>query len=118
MTRAERDLALCWIDANAPYHGSYNATPRAFQLKEWPATRDKLIAVMNAAGCVECHNPSGNGGRFEPDWFNFENPGSAASCGRRCPRGATDAAKRCVGTKRSTPFDASAFSARAGTSTP
>jgi len=74
MTRADRDLALCWIDANAPYHGTYNATPRAFQLKEWPATRDKLIGVMKAAGCVECHNPNGSGGRFEPDWFNFENP--------------------------------------------
>ena len=28
---------------------------------------------MNAAGCVKCHN-TGKGGRFEPDWFNLENP--------------------------------------------
>jgi len=74
MTRAERDLALTWIDANAPYHGTYNATPKAFQLKEWQTVKNNLIAQMNAAGCTKCHNPKGKGGRFEPDWFNFENP--------------------------------------------
>ncbi len=74
MTRGERDLALCWMDANGPYHGTYNATPRAFGLKEWKTTKDKLIAEMDAAGCTKCHNPKGKDGRFEPDWFNFEKP--------------------------------------------
>jgi hypothetical protein len=29
---------------------------------------------MKAAGCAKCHTPTGKGGRFEPDWFNFEKP--------------------------------------------
>ncbi len=74
MSRAERDLILAWIDGNGPYHGTWNYTPKAFQLKEWQDTKNKLIAEMTAAGCVKCHTTNGPGGRFEPDWFNLENP--------------------------------------------
>jgi hypothetical protein len=71
MSRAEKDLILAWIDGNGPYHGTWNYTPRAFQLQEWQSTRKQLITEMNAAGCMECHD---TGKRFENDWFNFRNP--------------------------------------------
>ncbi len=74
MTRRERDLILAWIDGNGPYHGTWNYTPRAFQIAEWQDTKKKLIAEMTEAGCVKCHTPAGGGGRFEPDWFNLQNP--------------------------------------------
>jgi mono/diheme cytochrome c family protein len=71
MSRAERDLVLAWIDGNGPYHGTWNHTPRAFQLSDWQDTRRKLVAEMTAAGCMRCHDA---GVRFENDWFNFRNP--------------------------------------------
>jgi len=71
---AERDLILAWIDGNGPYHGTWNYTPRAFQLKEWPSAKKQLIAEMTAAGCAKCHTTGGRGGRFEADWLNFEKP--------------------------------------------
>ncbi|MDP6636116.1 MAG: hypothetical protein QGG42_14545 [Phycisphaerae bacterium] len=74
MTRAQRDIILAWIDGNGPYHGTWNYTPRAFQLREWGGAKNQLIAEMKAAGCVKCHNTGGRGGRFEPDWFNLEKP--------------------------------------------
>ena len=74
ITTAERDLILAWIDGNGPYHGTWNYTPRAFNLREWGGAKNQLIAVMKAAACVKCHNTGGRGGRFEPDWFNLENP--------------------------------------------
>jgi hypothetical protein len=74
ITTAERDLILAWIDGNGPYHGTWNYTPRAFNLREWGGAKNQLIAEMKAAGCVKCHNTGGRGGRFEPDWFNLENP--------------------------------------------
>jgi len=73
MTKAQKDLILAWIDGNGPYHGTWNYTPRAFRLGEWRNAKNQLIAEMKAAGCVKCHN-TGRGGRFEPDWFNLENP--------------------------------------------
>jgi hypothetical protein len=74
MTRAQRDLILAWIDGNGPYHGTWNYTPRAFNLGDWANAKKQLIAEMKTAGCVKCHNTGGRGGRFEPDWFNLENP--------------------------------------------
>lgn len=74
MTRAEQDLILAWIDGNGPYHGTWNYTPRAFQVAEWQETKKQLIAEMTEAGCVKCHNPQGKGARFEPDWFNLQSP--------------------------------------------
>jgi len=74
ITTAERDLILAWIDGNGPYHGTWNYTPRAFNLREWGGARNQLIAEMKFAGCLKCHNTGGRGGRFEPDWFNLENP--------------------------------------------
>ena len=74
MPRAERDLILAWIDGNGPYHGTWNYTPRAFQLREWPNAKRQLVAEMQAAGCAKCHNTGGRGGRFENDWLNFEKP--------------------------------------------
>ncbi|MDP6524063.1 MAG: hypothetical protein QGH15_07560 [Kiritimatiellia bacterium] len=71
MSRAESDLVLAWIDANGPYHGTWNYTPRAFRLGDWQNTKRQLVAEMKVAGCVECHN---TGGRFENDWFNYRNP--------------------------------------------
>lgn len=71
MSRAEKDLILAWIDGNGPYHGTWNYTPRAFQLGEWQDTKKRLVAEMAAAGCVECHD---TGTRFENDWFNFRSP--------------------------------------------
>jgi len=71
MTRKERDLILAWIDGNGPYHGTWNYTPRAFQLGDWQNTKKQLVTEMTAAGCVECHDA---GKRFENDWFNFRNP--------------------------------------------
>ena len=73
LSRAERDLILAWIDGNGPYHGTWNYTPRAFQIGEWQNTKKQLIAEMQAAGCMQCHN-TGRGGRFENDWFNFKDP--------------------------------------------
>jgi len=75
MSRAEQDLILAWIDGNGPYHGTWNYTPRAFRLTDWHAAKKQLVAEMTAAGCARCHNAGGKGGRFENDWFNFENPG-------------------------------------------
>ena len=74
LTRSERDLMLAWIDGNGPYHGTWNYTPRAFQVAEWQDTKKQLIAEMAEAGCVKCHTPTGGGGRFEPDWFNLKTP--------------------------------------------
>lgn len=74
MTRPDRDLVLAWIDGNGPYHGTWNYTPRAFQLAEWQDTKKQLIAEMEDAGCVKCHKTQGGGARFEPDWFNLKNP--------------------------------------------
>jgi hypothetical protein len=74
MTRPERDLILAWIDGNGAYHGTWNYTPRAFQLAEWQDAKKQLIAEMAEAGCVKCHNTAGGGARFESDWFNLENP--------------------------------------------
>ena len=74
MARLERDLVLAWIDGNGPYHGTWNYTPRAFRLGDWQNTKKQLVAEMAAAGCVKCHDASGKGGRFENDWFNYENP--------------------------------------------
>jgi hypothetical protein len=74
MTRPERDLILAWIDGNGAYHGTWNYTPRAFQLAEWQDTKKRLIAEMADAGCVRCHNTKDAGGRFEPDWFNLKDP--------------------------------------------
>ncbi len=74
MSRAERDLILAWIDGNGPYNGTWNYTPKAFQLAGWQDTKNKLVAEMNAAGCVQCHTTNGQAGRFEPDWFNLETP--------------------------------------------
>ncbi|MHC4116680.1 MAG: HzsA-related protein [Planctomycetota bacterium] len=74
MTRPERDLVLAWIDGNGPYHGTWNYTPRAFQLAEWQDTKKQLIAEMARAGCVQCHTTEGENGRFEPDWFNLKDP--------------------------------------------
>ena len=74
MTRAQRDLILAWIDGNGPYNGTWNYTPRAFRLADWANAKDQLIAEMKVAGCVKCHTNPSQGGRFEPDWFNLENP--------------------------------------------
>lgn len=74
MTRPERDLILAWIDGNGPYHGTWNYTPRAFQVQEWQDIKKQLCAEMTEAGCVKCHNTKDKGGRFEPDWFNLQNP--------------------------------------------
>jgi hypothetical protein len=74
MSRPERDLILAWIDANGPYHGTWNHTPSAFRVAEWANTKNQLVAEMKAAGCVKCHTTAGRGARFEPDWLNFEKP--------------------------------------------
>jgi len=74
MTRAQRDIILAWIDGNGPYHGTWNYTPRAFNLGDWASAKKQLIAEMKAAGCSKCHTTTGRGGRFEPDWFNLEKP--------------------------------------------
>ncbi|MDP6546636.1 MAG: hypothetical protein QGH60_21885 [Phycisphaerae bacterium] len=71
ITRAERDIILAWIDGNGPYHGTWNYTPRAFHLRDHRNARNQLVAEMKAAGCVKCHDTRR---RFEPDWFNLENP--------------------------------------------
>jgi hypothetical protein len=71
LSRPERDLLLAWIDANGPYHGTWNYTPRAFKLTEWTDAKKQLTAEMKAAGCTRCHDP---GRRFENDWLNLEKP--------------------------------------------
>lgn len=71
LSRAEKDVILAWIDGNGPYHGTWNYTPRAFDLTDWEKTKNKLVAEMKSAGCADCHNTDE---RFEPDWFNFRDP--------------------------------------------
>ncbi|OVE74394.1 hypothetical protein BVX94_00490 [bacterium B17] len=74
LSREEKDLILAWIDGNGPYHGTWNYTARAFDLGDWATAKKQLIAEMKFAGCMECHNTGGRGGRFENDWLNLEKP--------------------------------------------
>jgi hypothetical protein len=71
LSRAEKDLILAWIDGNGPYHGTWNHTPRAFDLSDWQDTKKQLVAGMKTAGCTRCHDA---GKRFENDWFNYRQP--------------------------------------------
>lgn len=68
MPSAERDLLLAWMDANCNYHGTWDYTTNATCESIVPL-RDKLIAEMDKAGCLRCHQKEiGN------DWVNLTSP--------------------------------------------
>ena len=69
LSRAERDLILAWMDTNSNYFGTWDYSPYA-TCDAILATKAPLSAVMNAAGCVECHAP----GFIGADWVNLQTP--------------------------------------------
>ncbi len=54
IARAERDLMLAWMDTNGNYYGSWDYTQHA-TCDAVMTTRGPLSAVMQAAGCNQCH---------------------------------------------------------------
>jgi hypothetical protein len=74
LSRPERDLIFAWIDSNGLYHGSWDYTEAGCAIKEWPATKQRLVAVMEAAGCGKCHGETNKITYFESDWFNLKDP--------------------------------------------
>jgi hypothetical protein len=74
LTRTERDLLLAWIDSNGLYHGTWDYSAHGCSVKSWTATKDALVAEMDAAGCLRCHGDKHKASRFEDDWFNLEKP--------------------------------------------
>ncbi len=69
MPRHERDLIFAWMDTNSNYFGTWDYTPHA-TCDAILATRGPLSAVMNEAGCTECHAP----GHIGADWVNLQTP--------------------------------------------
>ncbi len=69
MSRAERDLFLAWMDTNSNYYGTWDYTPYAV-CEAILATRGPLSAVMEEAGCAECHAA----GHLGNDWVNLQTP--------------------------------------------
>lgn len=75
LTRAERDLIMAWIDTNGLYYGTWDTTEHGCTLADWDATRNQLIAEMQAAGCGHCHVAGEQTSpRFDSDWINLETP--------------------------------------------
>ncbi|OHB86120.1 MAG: hypothetical protein A2V98_19215, partial [Planctomycetes bacterium RBG_16_64_12] len=69
MSRPERDLVLAWMDTNSNYYGTWDYTLHA-TCDAILETRGLLAAVMQEAGCTECHAPSHVGN----DWVNLQTP--------------------------------------------
>jgi len=70
LSRPERDLLLAWMDSNGQYNGTWDYVSHGFYSTGWKDTRDKLLATMGNAGCMECHMAR----NFENDWFNLQRP--------------------------------------------
>ncbi|MBI5684732.1 MAG: NPCBM/NEW2 domain-containing protein [Verrucomicrobia bacterium] len=67
-TRRDVDLLLAWMDGNCNYYGTFNYTTNATSSAILDV-RDKLLPVMDKAGCVKCHQREiGN------DWVNLQRP--------------------------------------------
>lgn len=69
MSRAEVDLVLAWMDTNSNYYGSWDYTPHATANAMLDVV-GPLTAVMQQAGCTECHAS----GHIGNDWVNLERP--------------------------------------------
>ncbi len=67
--RAERDLILAWMDTNSNYFGTWDYTQHA-TCDAIMTTRAPLSAVMQAAGCTQCHAK----GHIGNDWVNLQTP--------------------------------------------
>ncbi|MBM3881592.1 MAG: hypothetical protein FJ387_18015 [Verrucomicrobia bacterium] len=74
LTRTERDALMAWIDSNGLYYGTWDYSPHGCALKDWPGTRQALVAEMQAAGCFRCHGEGNRIAYFEQDWFNLQEP--------------------------------------------
>jgi hypothetical protein len=67
--RPERDLLLAWMDTNSNYYGTWDYTPYA-TCEAILKVRGPLSAVMQEAGCTECHAA----GHVGNDWVNLQTP--------------------------------------------
>ncbi|MBI5383538.1 MAG: PD40 domain-containing protein [Verrucomicrobia bacterium] len=74
LTRPERDLLMAWIDSNGLYHGSWDYSPSGCATPAWKSTKQRLVSVMESAGCAKCHGGTNGIARFESDWFNLREP--------------------------------------------
>jgi len=78
MSRQEIDLVLAWMDTNSNYYGSWDYTPHA-TANALLNVAGPLTAVMQQAGCTQCHAP----GHIGNDWVNLQQP--RWSCILRAP---------------------------------
>ena len=69
VTKADRDLLLAWMDTNSNYYGTWDYTQHA-TCNAIRSIRDPLSAVMEKAGCTECHAK----GHIGNDWVNLQTP--------------------------------------------
>ena len=69
MSRPERDMVLAWMDTNSNYYGTWDFTPHA-TCDAILQARGPLSALMQEAGCTECHAP----GHIGNDWINLQTP--------------------------------------------
>lgn len=74
LSRRERDLLMAWIDSNGLYHGSWDYTASGCASPAWKSTKQRLVSVMESAGCAKCHGGTNGIARFESDWFNLREP--------------------------------------------
>ncbi len=69
MERADRDLLLAWMDTNSNYYGTWDYTQHA-TCNAILSAAAPLSAVMQKAGCTECHAAAHIGS----DWINLQTP--------------------------------------------
>ncbi len=74
LTRSERDLIMAWIDTNGLYYGNWNRTASGCNIAQWGTMKNRLVAEMRNAGCLECHGQQDQALYFENDWVNLEHP--------------------------------------------
>ncbi|MCX7009763.1 MAG: hypothetical protein NTY53_21400, partial [Kiritimatiellaeota bacterium] len=74
---AERALLFAWMDGNCNYYGTWNYSEHA-TCDALPAAREPLLSLMDAAGCVRCHQRE-----IGSDWINLQTP--EHSCILRAP---------------------------------
>jgi hypothetical protein len=74
LSRPERDLLMAWMDSNGLYHGTWDYTANGCATPAWKSTKQRLVSVMESAGCAKCHGGTNGIARFEGDWFNLREP--------------------------------------------